>query len=410
MGTLTIYYNSTSTSRYTENRTSYPSIYYNSTSTLRFTFSPSVTSKEIGCAGKVMRSNLVIGGKTIACSGKMMRTNVKATYAPALSKSTPTALSGALDYCVGTSIASSYAIFAGKGSVVNAYNISLTRSICTALDVNGLYSFAGSKVGNYGLFAGGTAGSTQSKVYAYNASLTRSLPSALAQVSYGLAGGYNSSYAVFAGGLSAKVTAYNSSLTRSTPNDHGVRYGIAGTGIGSYALFAGGGSSAGSGTDNNFYSDAVAYNTSLTKSTPTALSARRKDFAAAPNSDYAIFAGGYGTYNSTTGGYADDNVDAYNASLTRTVATKLSEARSELSSAGNYGYVICAGGHLYGNYTNGRGTADAYNASLTRSSATALGVARSYLGGASVGNYALFAGGKNTSGATVTNVDAYGYV
>lgn len=409
MGTLTIYYNSTSTSRYTENRTSYPSIYYNSTSTLRFTFSPSVTSKEIGCAGKVMRSNLVIGGKTIACSGKMMRTNVKATYAPALSKSTPTALSGALNFCVGTSIASSYAIFAGKGSVVNAYNASLTRSICTALDTNGLYSFAGSKVGNYGLFGGGYSGVTYSKVYAYNTSLTRSLPSELVQISSGLAGGYNSSYAVFTGGFSGKTTAYNSSLTRSAPTAHETRYGIAGTGIGSYALFAGGGSSSGSGSDNDFYSDAVAYNTSLTKSTPTALSARRKDFAAAPNSAYAIFAGGYGTYNSTTGFYYDDNVDAYNTSLTRTVATKLRAARSDLSAAGNYGYVICAGGILHGNYTYGTDTADAYNASLTRSSATALGTARSWLGGASVGNYALFAGGENTSGAAVTNVDAYGY-
>ncbi len=65
------------------------------------------------------------------------------------------------------------------------------------------------------------------------------------------------------------------------------------------------------------YSDVVdAYNTSLTRSTPTALSVGRYYPTGASVGSYALFGGGY------TGSYSDV-VDAYSTSLTRSTPTAL---------------------------------------------------------------------------------------
>ena len=60
------------------------------------------------------------------------------------------------------------------------------------------------------------------------------------------------------------------------------------------------------------------YNTSLTLSTPTALSQARNTLAATSIGDYALFGGGNpGTYSAV--------VDAYNTSLTLSTPTALSQ-------------------------------------------------------------------------------------
>ena len=51
-------------------------------------------------------------------------------------------------------------------------------------------------------------------------------------------------------------------------------------------------------------------------------------------------------------------------------------------------------------------TVDAYDASLTRTVPTALSESRLWLAATSVGNYALFCGGIGEEGVTIT-VDAY---
>ena len=82
-------------------------------------------------------------------------------------------------------------------------------------------------------------------------------------------------------------------------------------------------------------------------------------------------------------------VDAYSTSLTRTTPAALSVARYQLSAASVGNYALFAGG-----YTGSNSDAvDTYNASLTRTTPTVLSAARAYLAATSVGNYALFGGG-----------------
>ena len=86
-------------------------------------------------------------------------------------------------------------------------------------------------------------------------------------------------------------------------------------------------------------------------------------------------------------------------SLTRTTATPLSEARSRLASTSAGNYALFGGGYNSFNV-------DAYDTSLTRTNPTALSEARGYLVATTVGNYALFGGGYN-SGTYYNTVDAY---
>jgi hypothetical protein len=75
--------------------------------------------------------------------------------------------------------------------------------------------------------------------------------------------------------------------------------------VGDYALFAG-------GYDGSDYHDTVdAYDTSLTRSTPTALSVARECLAGASVGDCALFAGGY------DGSDYHDTVDAYSVPVAR---------------------------------------------------------------------------------------------
>jgi hypothetical protein len=116
--------------------------------------------------------------------------------------------------------------------------------------------------------------------------------------------------------------------------------------------------------------------------------------------NYALFAGGSGsspTYK--------DTVDAYDTSLTRSTPLALSVARNNLAGASIGDYALFAGGQS--DSSSYSSTVDAYDISLTRSTPTALSAARRYLAGASVGNYALFAGGQSDSSNYSDVVDAY---
>ena len=175
--------------------------------------------------------------------------------------------------------------------------------------------------------------------------------------------------------------------------------------VGKCALFAGGysrsvfGYSVGSSVD--------AYNTSLTKSTPTELSCKRCGHAAASVGGYALFAGGASSYNLL--GYYDGlvgSVDAYNASLTRSAAHIFGDTAA-IGGAAVGNYALFAGGtwDMQINDDNVISGVLAYDPSLTFTIAPDLSVARADVKGASVGNYALFAGGKASS--KCTTVDAY---
>ena len=74
------------------------------------------------------------------------------------------------------------------------------------------------------------------------------------------------------------------------------RYDMRAATVGKYALFAGGYISK-SSFGYSVSSSVDAYNTSLTKSTPTELSCKRCGHAAASVGGYALFAGGASSYN-----------------------------------------------------------------------------------------------------------------
>ena len=174
--------------------------------------------------------------------------------------------------------------------------------------------------------------------------------------------------------------------------------------VGKCALFAGGYSRSVFGYSVS--SSVDAYNTSLTKSTPTELSCQRCGHAAASVGGYALFAGGASSYNIL--GYYDlvSSVDAYDASLTRSAAHIIG-ATAAIGGAAVGNYALFAGGTFYEqiNEDNVTSYVLAYDSSLTFTTAPWLSVARANVKGASVGNYALFAGGQ--TGAFCTTVDAY---
>lgn len=200
---------------------------------------------------------------------------------------------------------------------------------------------------------------------------------------------------------SAELERYGMAAALST-----ARHDMRAATVGKYALFAGGyiskspfGYSVGSSVD--------AYNTSLTKSTPTELSCKRCGHAAASVGGYALFAGGASSYNLL--GHYDGlvgSVDAYNASLTRSAAHIFGDTAA-IGGAAVGNYALFAGGtwDMQINDDNVISSVLAYDPSLTFTIAPDLSVARADVKGASVGNYALFAGGKASS--KCTTVDAY---
>ena len=128
------------------------------------------------------------------------------------------------------------------------------------------------------------------------------------------------------------------------------------------------------------------------------LSAARNRISATTVGNYALFGGGWGSGNAKF-----STVDAYNTSLTRTTPTALSVERgaSAATTVGNY--ALFGGG--YG--SDPLSTVDAYDTSLTRTTPTALSVARSYFAATTVGNYALFGGGRDSHYYFSSTVDAY---
>ena len=178
------------------------------------------------------------------------------------------------------------------------------------------------------------------------------------------------------------------------------RTNLAGTNIGNYALFAAGVTSNGSRI-----SDVEAFNTSLTKTTPTSLNVARSRSVATNVGNYALFAGGcWGYSNSYL--YSSNEVEAYDKSLTRTLPTDMSADREDLAATNVGNYALFAGGSTRGSNGGFLDSVDAYNTSLTRSTATSLPAKKSYsCGGHSIG-HAIFAGGYDDGGAT-NNVYAY---
>lgn len=332
-------------------------------------------------------------------------------------KITISALSSARSSLAATHVAGwdGYAIFAGGGlysAVAEAYDHTLTRSTITSLSTarQGVHA---ATVNDYAVFAGGYAGGSTgitTAVDAYNYNLTRSTPTALsdkksaAAATYvGSTGPSSGTYALFAGGytgggMTSSVNAYNKSLTRSVASSglSSARACIAGANTNSnYALFAGGNTSL---TTAGLSAVVDAYNESLTRTVPSALSKAREYIAGANNGLYAIFAGG------SVGGTAQTTVDSYNSSLTRSTLTSLNYARSGHAGCSNVGgnYALFGGG-ASGNYAEG------YNNSGTRSQYSMTNGTRYRLAAAPAGDFLIFGGGRGqgSSGTDTNATNAY---
>ena len=222
-------------------------------------------------------------------------------------------------------------------------------------------SLAAASVGNYALFAGGMDSDKTlfATVDAYNNSLTHSTPTALSVARQRLAGASVGNYALFASGTTGTiydtgnttVDAYNNSLTRSTPTVLGTNRGqVTAASVGNYALFAGGYLyKSGYGQSSEYFSVVDAYNASLTRSTPTELSEQKDGIAAASVGNYALFAGGSGSKKS---------VDAYDTSLTRSTPTPLDNGYSVPKMTTTENYAVCYVGNDY--------PIEVYNKSLTK--------------------------------------------
>lgn len=242
-------------------------------------------------------------------------------------------------------------------------------------------------VGNYALFAGGLIsqnimGSSISKeVMAIDTSFVQSYPEVLSTTRNYVSAVTLGNYALIASQSSTTLDVYDSSLTKvsiSVENLSGATsswYPTVTT-VGNYALFVSG-------------SYADAYDLSLTKTKPSALSKSRIAMGATTVGNYALFAGGYSGSNDSFA-----NVDAYNDSLTKkTVSNGLTNARYLLGATTVGNYALFAGGW---NYTNA-GTVnyvESYNSSLAKRTVTELTGGSSLLTSVTINGNALFAGGR----------------
>lgn len=298
---------------------------------------------------------------------------------------------------------------------VYAYNTSLTQSIPDGLTVNttvqGWSELATATVGNYALFGGGGSASSSmiDVVVSYNTSLTRGFPTVLSQARYRLDGVTVGNYALFGGGgywssrlVSSDVTdAYNTSLTRSTPTALSeARYNLSATTVGNYALFGGGTKRIEGSSTIGDMAIVDVYDTSLTRSVITSLSQARTNLAAVTISDYALFGGGSDyTYNNVY-----NIVDAYDTSLTRSVITPLSQGKYYLAATTVDNYALFGGGY---NAQGASNTVDVYDVGLTKTTITPLSYARRSLAATTVGSYALFGGGVGSDSQAGYAVDVY---
>ncbi len=307
--------------------------------------------------------------------------------------------------------------------VSSSYNAALTAEVhierlgvITPLGES-RYGIAATTIGGYALFGGGNNGKKTPyapgsyAVDAYNSSLTHSTPKNLSSGRLNLAAASGPSHAMFGGGESGAlgtaggksyksndVDAYNSSLTRTTPTDLlGIaRTSLAAASVGGYVLFGGGVS------DEGYSALVDAYDDKLTRSVPSSeLIQARHELGAAANDNYALFAGGRQSQYSNM-------VDAYDKNLTRTTPTMLTVSRSELAASKAGSYILFGGGYA-GSSANIFDTVDAYDLFLTRTTPEVLNVCRYNLAATSINGFCLFGGGNTaiTADGQIGTVDVY---
>lgn len=286
-----------------------------------------------------------------------------------------------------------YALFGGGCSTtssssysatVDTYNSSLTKGTATGLG-NARTSPATTTFNGYALFVGGTnSSSVSSTVDTYNSSLTKGSATALSVARRSMGVTSTPTHALVAGGWRSgssslnSVETYNTSMTRGSATNLtiGNRY-LTATNVGQYAII-------GAGCDENTANGSTTldvYDSSLTKSTLTMASARTHAFGTKVG-DFALIGGG----RDYKGNYFYD-VEAWNKSLTRSLATELSYKSSYLYptavSNGEVATFFTIPSSVY---------AQCYDESLTKIKSISMSSSDT-CAGAVAGDYAVLVGG-----------------
>lgn len=151
---------------------------------------------------------------------------------------------------------------------------------------------------------------------------------------------------------------------------------------------------------SNYSNMAEAYDNTLTRTVATDMVCTRVYACADSFGEYAIIGGGYGNYNGTNA--YQQSYDAYSKTL--------------VHSNGNFGYatngLAVVSNSTYCGFFGGYGSAlrkyaKYMDSTFTISSATDLGQARQFVAGTKVGDNILICGGSNASTTYYTNVDIY---
>ena len=308
------------------------------------------------------------------------------------------------------SSSNTYAIFGGNGdadsvaSKVTAYDKSLVRSLAEDFTY-GRYNHMAAGIGEYVIFAGGMSSKKYYRpVEVYNGSLTKVAAADLYDTPYNGAGAKGKNHAFIIGGYyGGTADAYDVSLTHKTFN-RGLEWpntvDIAATSLGDYVIYGGGCK----GSTTTRQDEMCAVNSSLTVTNIYSLSQGRWSLAAAKAGDYALFGGGVYQESGTGKPVAPQAiVDVYNTSLTRSAATDLSAARYGLLAASVEDFAVFAGGYAKSVYYT---AADVYDKSLTRSNNFTLKYSHWGGGAAEIGSFALFGGGFGTDSTKIDTVEA----
>lgn len=138
-----------------------------------------------------------------------------------------------------------------------------------------------------------------------------------------------------------------------------------------------------------------------------ALNYKHTYIGAAANGNYAIFAGGFYEYGSSSK-QTTKKVDAYDNALTKTSPEDMSKSRSNFAAASVGDYAIFCAGLGYDTNINVpdrkvRNDIDTYNSQLVHTYLSSSATCRFDMAASSIGNYALIGGGVQVTSAAATN-------
>ena len=232
------------------------------------------------------------------------QTTYVTAYDSSLTRTEPPSLNGGVSQSSAEPVGI-YALFVasqtyGYDGAATAYDEALTKTTPQSDSVYRL-SNSGGHVGDYALFVGGYYGVTPvDDVIYYDQALTKHTGTSLSQPLSEVLSATNGDNVIFASGQTVNV--YNSSLTRTILDELPVSIGQTGASstCGVYSIFC---------NDSVSY----AFNSSLTRSTPSPLQVPRHNLTSVSNGQYSLFAGGskQGSSASNPNAFWSNVVEAY---------------------------------------------------------------------------------------------------